>query len=78
MEQQHLADGLEQELKAALVASGHSDAPGLARPDLLARLDKCKGAYAAALAMEIAADDALANRMPEAFRSAISALRGLA
>jgi putative ATP-dependent endonuclease of OLD family len=78
LEQQLLADGLEQELKAALVASGHADAPGLARPDLLARLDKCKGAYAAALAMEIAADDALANRMPEAFRSAISALRGLA
>jgi putative ATP-dependent endonuclease of OLD family len=77
LEQQLLADGLESDLRAILQKLGHADAAALDPPNLEKRLDRYKTAYAAELAIRITGDDALAQRMPEAFRSAIAELRGL-
>ncbi|VIO79124.1 ATP-dependent nuclease [Bradyrhizobium ivorense] len=77
LEQQLLADGLEQELRDALVAAGHADAATLSWSELEARLDKYKTTYAAELAARLALDATVANRMPQAFRDAIAELRGL-
>jgi putative ATP-dependent endonuclease of OLD family len=77
LEQQLLADGLEAELRSILVALGQADAATMDRAALESRLDKHKTAYAAELAARIAADPAVAQRMPQAFRDAIGQLRGL-
>jgi putative ATP-dependent endonuclease of OLD family len=78
LEQQLLADGLEMDLRQILLTIGHADAPTMDRPALERCLDKNKTRYAAELAKRIAADPALAQRMPQAFRDAITSLRGLA
>lgn len=77
MEQQLLADGLEEELRAVLQAIGFADADQNTRPELERRLRENKTAYAAQLAERISHDAGLAQRMPQMFRDAIGALRGL-
>lgn len=77
LEQQLVADGLQTELKAVLTELGHADAAGLDNVSLIARLEATKGSYAALLARRCAADPALATRMPEALRTAVTSLRGL-
>ena len=77
LEQQLLADGLDNELRSVIEALGYADAQGLDRAALEARLDECKTAYAAELAARIVANPALAQRMPQPFRDAIGELRGL-
>jgi len=71
LEQQLLAEGLEPELRTTLQALGHADALTMDRPTLERCLDKNKTRYAANLAVRIAAEPALAQRMPQAFRDAI-------
>jgi putative ATP-dependent endonuclease of the OLD family len=78
LEQQLLADGLEADLRAVLLAIGQADALTIDRPTLERCLSKHKTRYAAELAARIAVDPALAQRMPQAFRDAIMSLRGLA
>lgn len=77
LEKQLLADGLEPELRAILVTIGQTDALTIDRPTLERCLSKHKTRYAAELAARIAIDPALAQRMPQAFRDAITNLRGL-
>ena len=77
LEQQLLADGLEPELRAVLQSIGETDALTIARAALERCLDNKKTSYAAELAPRIAADVTLAQRMPQAFRDAITGLRGL-
>ena len=78
LEQQLLADGLEPELRAILREDiKQSDALDIDRATLNSRLKNAKSFYAAALAGRLAADAALANRLPVTFRDAIAALRGL-
>lgn len=77
LEQQLLADGLEPELRSVCGAVGHADAQLIDRPTLERRLADSKTKYAAELAVRIAADAALAQRMPQPFRDAIAVLRGL-
>ena len=73
-----MADGLEPELRQVLLTIGHADAPTMDRPALEKCLDNHKTRYAAELAKRIAIDPALAQRMPQVFRDAITSLRGLA
>jgi len=47
------------------------------RPAFERRLDQSKTRYAAELAAQIAANATLGERMPQPFRDAITALRGL-
>jgi putative ATP-dependent endonuclease of OLD family len=77
LEQQLLADGLEPDLREVLQSIGETDALTINRAALERCLDGNKTRYAAALAARIAADVTLARRMPQAFRDAIRALRGL-
>ena len=77
LEQQLLADGLENELRSVLVSLGHADAQTLDRQALEKRLDDNKTAYAAELAGRMAVNAALAQRMPQPFRDAVAELRGL-
>jgi putative ATP-dependent endonuclease of OLD family len=77
LEQQLLADGLEADLRQVLLSVGHADAMTMDRPTLERCLDKHKTRYAAELAARIAANSALALRMPQMFRDAIMSLRGL-
>lgn len=78
LEMQFLADGLGPELRSILQKLGQTDATTITTAELAQRLDKEKTAYAAELAAMIAADRAIAARMPHTFREAIGALRGLA
>jgi putative ATP-dependent endonuclease of OLD family len=78
LEQQLLADGLEPDLRDVLRSIGIADALTMDQAALRRCLDKNKTRYAAELAARIAADAALAQRMPQAFRDAIMNLRGLA
>ncbi len=77
LEQQLLADGLEPELRTVCQRIGWSDAQAIDRATLERRLAENKTRYAAELAVSISDDVALAQRMPQAFRVAIAALRGL-
>jgi len=77
LEQQLLADGLEAELGGILQSTGVANALMMDRAALERCLAKNKTLYAAELAVQIAANVALAQRMPQAFREAIAALRGL-
>jgi putative ATP-dependent endonuclease of OLD family len=78
LEQQLLADGLEPDLRQILQTIGQTDALTMDHPALEKCLADCKTRYAAELAKHIAADPALAQRMPQAFRDAVKSLRGLA
>jgi putative ATP-dependent endonuclease of OLD family len=77
LEHQLVADGLQPELKAILIAQG---VPGVAAMDdasLIATLSGDKCVYAAELAEQCAASLRLTQRMPLAIREAIETLRGL-
>jgi putative ATP-dependent endonuclease of OLD family len=79
LEQQLLADGLEPELREICNAIGYADANAIDRDTLERRLGgRNKTKYAAEMAVRIAHDIGLAQRMPQQFRDAIGALRGLA
>lgn len=75
LEEQLIADGLELELRDILATLGQADAVTSTVPDLLRRLEDNKTAFAAELAARMT--PALAQRMPQQFREAITALRGL-
>jgi len=77
LEQQLLADGLESELRSILQNIGFTDALTIDRAELEKRLDGNKSKYAAELAARVAANVALAHRMPQPLRDAIAALKGL-
>ena len=77
LEDQLLADGLEPELRSILRDLGQADADTIDRATLETRLANNKTGYAAELAARIRDDNALAMRMPQAFRDAIAELRGL-
>lgn len=77
LEDQLLADGLEPELRTVLQALGQNDAATIDGTTLRKRLADNKIPYAAALAARLNGDGALSQRMPQAFRDAISSLRGL-
>ena len=79
LENQLLTDGLESELRLILQAIGLTDAATIDRPTLLKRLDddKYKIRYAVELVARLDGNPDLARRMPQAFRDAITDLRGL-
>lgn len=77
LEQQLIADGLQNELKAILVSFGNVGAADFDDATLIAALENDKSGYAAVLAKQCAENPALAQRMPAPFRNAILALRGL-
>lgn len=77
LEQQLFADGLELELRAVCQTIGHADAQAIDRATLEGRLADNKTKYAAELAVRITGNAGLAQRMPQAFRDAIAALREL-
>ena len=78
LETQLVADGLGPELREVLEALGIQDALMLDDEDTIACLRKRKTAYAAQFAARVRRrDDDLAQRTPEAFRTAINRLRGL-
>jgi putative ATP-dependent endonuclease of OLD family len=77
LEQQLVADGLQPELKAILVAQGVKDATTMDDASLVAALKNDKCGYAAVLGAQCAADPALTGRMPLQLREAIEILRGL-
>lgn len=77
LEQQLLSDGLEIALRCALKNAGHNDAQDISLDDLEKRLKNHKTDYAAELALMLRDNLALASRMPEAFRGAITDLRSL-
>lgn len=77
LEEQLVADGLQNELKGILVSFGNVGALGFDDATLIAALENDKSGYAAVLAKQCAENPALAQRMPEPFRNAILALRGL-
>jgi putative ATP-dependent endonuclease of OLD family len=77
LEQQLLADGLEPELRTTLQNLDVPNALSMDRQTLERWLDSNKTRYAAELAKQITANTTLAQRMPQAFRDAITALRGL-
>ncbi len=77
LEEQLVADGLQNELKGILVSFGNVGAVGFDDATLIAALENDKSGYAAVLAKQCAENAALAQRMPEPFRNAILALRGL-
>lgn len=78
LEAQLVADGLQPELREVLVTLGIPDALQASGEGLAARLRKNKAAYAAELAARVRQDSDLAQRAPEAFRTSIEQLRGLA
>jgi len=77
LEQQLLADGLEPELRAVLQSIGEANALTVDRAGLERCLDDNKTRYAAELSARVVADATLPPRMPQAFRDAITGLRGL-
>ena len=77
LEKQLLADGLDHELRSVLKSIGHSDAGTITHQELQTRLTNHKIAYAAELSARVQDNDALAGSLPQAFRDAITELRGL-
>jgi putative ATP-dependent endonuclease of OLD family len=75
LEEQLIADGHEALLREALLAAGHRDAHALAIEDLNKRLKKYKTDCMTRMAARVAADRALAERMPAPFLSVISWLQ---
>lgn len=78
LEAQLVDDGLGPALRDILGELGYRDAPGLTDNDLLERLRNNKTPCAAALAARLQTDQALAQRAPVAFRTAITQLAELA
>ena len=77
LEGQFLADGLGPEVCEVLSELGVESASKMEEDELLRLLREKKTAYAALLAVRIAADPSMARRAPRAFRDAIHQLRGL-
>ena len=77
LEAQLIADGLASEMREVLAAIGVQNAAGLNNAELVARLRDNKTSYAAEFAARVRIDAGLAQRAPEAFRTAIEGLRGL-
>jgi putative ATP-dependent endonuclease of OLD family len=77
LEQQLVADGLQQELKDILSAQGVANTAIMNDTDLIVALKKEKCGYAAELAVRCAASAVLTQRMPLAFRESIQTLRTL-
>ena len=69
-----MADGLSTELRKILEKLGIDDASGLTDEELLKKLAKEKTDYAAKLADRIRGSRRIAERAPEAFRTAIGML----
>ena len=67
----------EPELRAILQSVGQAKALTIDRAGLERCLDDNKARYAAELAVRVVADVALPPRMPQAFRDAIAAMKGL-
>lgn len=78
LENQLVADGLQPELKAILVAQGVAGAATMNDDELIAALKDDKSGYAAELGAQCAANVGLTQRMPLALRESIDTLRGLA
>lgn len=78
LEAQLVADGLGPELRDVLATLDIQDANDLSDDRLSARLRDNKTAYAAEFAARVRHDTHLARRAPEAFRTSIMQLRGLA
>ena len=78
LEAQLVADELGPELRDVLAALDVQDANELSDDNLSARLRDNKTAYAAEFAARVRHDTHLARRAPEAFRTSIMRLRGLA
>ncbi|MER9592747.1 AAA family ATPase [Mesorhizobium australicum] len=77
LEQQLVADGLQPELKAILIAQGVAGVANMSDADLIASLKDDKCGYAAELAAQCAADPALTLRMPLQLRDVITVLKAL-
>ena len=78
LEAQLVADELGPELRDVLAAMDIQEANELSDDNLSARLRDNKTAYAAEFAARVRHDTSLAQRAPEAFRTTIMRLRGLA
>ena len=78
LEDQLLHDGFEAELRAILTKLGCANVGTLNRIQLKRTLQQYKTAYAAELSAQIEVTAALAQRMPDLFRSAVGALAQLA
>ena len=78
LEAQLVADGLGPELRDVLASLDIQDANDLSDDKLSDRLRDNKTAYAADFAARVRHDTHLARRAPEAFRTSIMQLRGLA
>ena len=78
LEAQLVTDELGPELRDVLAALDVQDANELSDDNLSARLRDNKTAYAAEFAARVRHDTNLARRAPEAFRTSIMQLRGLA
>ena len=77
IEQQLVADGLQPELKAILLALGYAQAASLTDDALVKQLEVCKVNYASELSRRVGTDPALAQRMPECLRKAVMSMKGL-
>ena len=77
LETQLVANGLGPELREVLATVGMQDANELSDDDLVAQLRRNKTSYAAELAARLRLDANLAQRAPEAFRTAIEQMRWL-
>lgn len=75
LEDQLLADGHEQLLREILAGIGGSSALDCPLDELRARLKNRKTSYMSVLSLRVAADEALAKRMPERFVDLINTLR---
>lgn len=77
LEQQLVADGLQPELKAILVAQGQASAATFSDADLVASLKDDKCGYAAELGAQCAMSTELTQRMPLQLQEVITELRAL-
>ncbi len=77
LEAQLVADGLDAELRAVLTRLGVAGAASASGTALVDLLRDHKTAYAAELGNTLRGNAALAGRMPQTFREAITDLRGL-
>ena len=76
-EAQLVADGLGPELREVLAALGIKDAHTPNDEETIVGLRRNKTAYAAQFAARLRRDPDLAQRTPEAFRTAVEQLHGL-
>lgn len=76
LEQQLLADGIEVEIRSALLQIGKRGADTCDQAALLRLMESCKTEYAAVLAGELRRTPALAQRILEPVRTSLATLRG--